>query len=209
MIMSRMLNMGSWLLTASRPLFESVALRGVLGVGCLLMALGASAQPEGVVLDTLQVQHVDFQGKTQQGIIICNRAIAQDLREIFAELYRRKYPIERIRPISEYGDDDERSMQANNTSCYCYRPIEGSTKLSNHALGRAIDVNPLYNPCVRRKKDGTLLIQPATGRPYVDRSKSFKYKITTKDLCYRLFMQHGFRWGGSWHSLKDYQHFEK
>ena len=209
MIMSRMLNLGSWLLAVSRPLFESVALRGVLGVGCLLMALGVSAQPEGVVLDTLQVQHVDFQGKTQQGIIICNRAIAQDLREIFAELYRRKYPIERIRPISEYGDDDERSMQANNTSCYCYRPIEGSTKLSNHALGRAIDVNPLYNPCVRRKKDGTLLIQPATGRPYVDRSKSFKYKITTKDLCYRLFMQHGFRWGGSWHSLKDYQHFEK
>ena len=201
--------MGSWLLTASRPLFESVALRGVLGVGCLLMALGASAQPEGVVLDTLQVQHIDFQGKTQQGIIICNRAIAQDLREIFSELYRRKYPIERIRPISEYGDDDERSMQANNTSCYCYRPIEGSTKLSNHALGRAIDVNPLYNPCVRRKKDGTLLIQPATGRPYVDRSKSFKYKITDNDLCYRLFMQHGFRWGGSWHSLKDYQHFEK
>ena len=209
MIMSRMLNMGSWLLTTSRSLFESVALRGVLGVGCLLMALGASAQPEGVVLDTLQVQHVDFQGKTQQGIIICNRAIAQDLREIFSELYRRKYPIERIRPISEYGDDDERSMQANNTSCYCYRPIEGSTKLSNHALGRAIDVNPLYNPCVRRKKDGTLLIQPATGRPYVDRSKSFKYKITPKDLCYRLFMQHGFRWGGSWRSLKDYQHFEK
>ncbi len=174
-----------------------------------LLAFGASAQPEGVVLDTLQVQHVDFQGKTQQGIIICNRAIAQDLREIFAELYRQKYPIERIRPISEYDDDDERSMQANNTSCYCYRPIEGSTKLSNHALGRAIDVNPLYNPCVRRKKDGTLLIQPATGRPYVDRSKSFKYKITKRDLCYRLFMQHGFRWGGSWRSLKDYQHFEK
>ncbi len=209
MIMSKMLDFGSWPLAASRPLFESVALRGVLGVGCLLMALGASAQPEGVVLDTLQVQHIDFQGKTQQGIIICNTAIAQDLREIFAELYRRKYPIERIRPISEYGDDDERSMQANNTSCYCYRPIEGSTKLSNHALGRAIDVNPLYNPCVRRKKDGTLLIQPATGRPYVDRSKSFKYKITDNDLCYRLFMQHGFRWGGSWHSLKDYQHFEK
>ena len=201
--------MGSWLLTASRPLFESVALRGVLGVGCLLMAFGASAQPEGVVLDTLQVQHIDFLGKTQQGIIICNRAIAQDLREIFSELYRRKYPIERIRPISEYGDDDERSMQANNTSCYCYRPIEGSTKLSNHALGRAIDVNPLYNPCVRRKKDGTLLIQPSTGKPYVNRNKSFKYKITTKDLCYRLFTQHGFRWGGSWHSLKDYQHFEK
>lgn len=174
-----------------------------------LLAAAVAAQPEGVVLDTLQVQHVDFQGKTQQGIIICNRAIAQDLREIFGALYEAKYPIERIRPISEYGDDDERSMQANNTSCYCYRPIEGSNKLSNHARGLAIDINPLYNPCVRRKKDGTLLVQPATGKPYVDRSRTFKYKITRQDLCYRLFTQHGFKWGGSWRSLKDYQHFEK
>ncbi len=174
-----------------------------------LATLGGQAQPEGVVLDTLTVLHVDFQGRTQQGVLVCNKEIAQDLRDIFAELYKAKYPIERIRPISEYGDDDERSMQANNTSCYCYRPIEGSTKLSNHALGRAIDVNPLYNPCVRRKKDGTLLIQPATGKPYADRSKPFRYKITKNDLCYRLFIRHGFRWGGSWRSLKDYQHFEK
>ena len=168
-----------------------------------------TAQPAGVQLDTLQVQHIDFQGRSQQGVIICNKAIAKDLQEIFAELYRQKYPIERIRPISDYDNDDERSMQANNTSCYCYRPIAGSTKLSNHARGIAIDINPLYNPCVRRKKDGTLKVEPATGRPYVDRSKSFKYKITTNDLCYRLFLQHGFRWGGSWRTLKDYQHFEK
>ena len=174
-----------------------------------LMALGVSAQPAGVVLDTLQVRHVDFQGQTQQGIVVCNRGIADDLRAIFAELYRRQYPIERIRPISDYDDDDERSMQANNTSCYCYRPVAGSKKLSNHALGRAVDVNPLYNPCVRRRKDGTLLIQPATGRPYSDRTKTFKYKITRHDLCYRLFKQHGFRWGGDWSTLKDYQHFEK
>ena len=77
------------------------------------MALGVSAQPAGVVLDTLQVRHVDFQGQTQQGIVVCNREIADDLRAIFLELYRRQYPIERIRPISDYDDDDERSMQAN------------------------------------------------------------------------------------------------
>ena len=177
--------------------------------GWLVALCSATAQPVGVVLDTLQVKHVDFKGQTQTGIIVCNHAIAADLRDIFAELYRQQYPIERIRPISEYGNDDEHSMQANNTSCYCYRPIEGSSKLSNHAKGLAIDVNPLYNPCVRRKKDGTLLVQPATGKPYVDRSRKFKYKITQRDLCYRLFIQHGFTWGGSWHSLKDYQHFEK
>lgn len=168
-----------------------------------------NAQPAGVRLDTLRVQHVDFEGRPQQGIIICNHTIAADLRDIFAELYRRHYPIERIRPISEYDDDDERSMQANNTSCYCYRPIAGTTRLSKHAQGLAIDVNPLYNPCVRRKKDGTLLIQPSTGKPYVDRNKTFKYKITRQDLCYQLFIEHGFRWGGAWRSVKDYQHFER
>ena len=167
------------------------------------------AQPAGVRLDTLHVQYVDFEGRTQQGILICNYLIAGDLRDIFEELYRQRYPIERIRPISDYDDDDERSMQTNNTSCYCYRPIAGTTRLSKHARGLAIDVNPLYNPCVRRKKDGTLLIQPSMGKPYADRNKLFKYKITRRDLCYRLFIQHGFRWGGDWRSVKDYQHFEK
>ena len=173
------------------------------------VALGAAAQPAGVVLDTLHVRHVDAGGQEHEGIIICNHTIAADLRDIFAALYQARYPIERIRPISDYGDDDERSMRANNTSCYCYRPVAGTTKLSKHAQGLAIDINPLYNPCVRRRKDGTLLIQPATGRPYVDRSRTFKYKLTKQDLCYRLFTEHGFRWGGSWRSLKDYQHFEK
>ena len=91
-------------------------------VGCL-QALFASAQPEGVTLDTLHIRHIDFQGKTQTGILICNKKISNDLQDIFAELYKAKYPIERIRPISEYQDDDERSMRDNNTSCYCYRVV--------------------------------------------------------------------------------------
>lgn len=175
----------------------------------MLSLLSLHAQPQGIVLDTLKVRHIDAEGVTLEGVIVCNKQIANDLREIFAELYKAKYPIERIRPISEYGNDDETSMRANNTSCYCYRTVEGSTKLSKHARGLAVDINPLYNPCVKRKKDGTLLIQPATGKPYVDRRKSFRYKITEQDLCYRLFIRHGFRWGGAWRSLKDYQHFEK
>lgn len=180
----------------------------ILLAGCLL-SLSMSAQPAGVTLDTLHVRHIDGKGQTQVGVIICNKQISKDLEEIFAELYKARYPIERIRPISEYGDDDEQSMRANNTSCYCYRVVEGSTVLSNHARGLAIDINPLYNPCVRRKKDGTILIQPATGKPYVNRTKKFKYRITKDDLCYRLFIQHGFKWGGNWHTVKDYQHFEK
>lgn len=175
---------------------------------CFLLLTG-SCFGQRVMLDTLTVRHVDFEGVTRQGVIICNHQIASDLRDIFAALYQAKYPIECIRPISDFDNDDEQSMRANNTSCYCYRPIAGSAKLSKHAQGLAIDINPLYNPCVRRKKDGTLLVQPTTGKAYADRSKAFKYKIRKGDLCYRLFLQHGFRWGGNWKSLKDYQHFEK
>ena len=173
-----------------------------------LALLPLAAQPAGVVLDTLTVKHIDGNGVTHEGTIICNKTIANDLRDIFAELYKAKYPIERIRPISEYGDDDERSMQANNTSCYCYRQISGSKRLSKHARGLAIDINPLYNPCVTRKKDGTLVVEPSTGKPYVNRNAKFPYKIKRGDLCYRLFIQHGFHWGGDWKSKKDYQHFE-
>jgi hypothetical protein len=73
----------------------------------------------------------------------------------------------------------------------------------------AIDINPLYNPYVKRSKDGKLLVQPANARKYSDRSKRWNYKLEKGDLCYRLFIKHGFKWGGSWTNSKDYQHFER
>ena len=174
----------------------------------ILPLTSSLAQPAGVVLDTLQVKYIDFEGRTQQGVMICNKTIATDLREIFAELYKAKYPIERIRPISEYGNDDERSMQANNTSCYCYRTVEGSNKLSKHARGLAIDINTLYNPYYKDRNDGTRFIQPATAEKYCDRTWDFPYKIDHDDLCFKLFTEAGFEWGGDWTTRKDYQHFE-
>ena len=152
----------------------------------------------------LSLLHYDHEGLVHQGELVCHRRIADDLLSIFRQLYEAHYPIERMRLIDDYGADDERSMQANNTTCFCYRPVSGSTKLSKHALGMAVDVNPLYNPY----KKGTL-VQPRTAARYCDRTKTFNYKIVKGDLCYRLFTAHGFTWGGSWRSLKDYQHFEK
>lgn len=160
-------------------------------------------------LRLLRLQHYDGEGIVREGEIICNKSIAQDLKEIFEELFRQKYRIERIRLIDEYGADDETSMRANNTYCFCYRKVAGSNKLSKHAQGLAIDINPLYNPCVKTGKDGRRIVQPATAGKYTNRKKTFPYKIDRNDLCYRLFIQHGFTWGGNWRSLKDYQHFEK
>lgn len=157
-------------------------------------------------LSYVHVLHVDFNGNTQTGELICNTAIAQDLVDIFKALYEAGYPIDKIRLIDEYGADDDTSMAANNTSCFNYRLVKGSNKLSNHGLGRAIDLNPLYNPCVYLKSGE---IAPPAGAAYADRSADFPYKIDTNDLAYKLFTQHGFTWGGAWNSLKDYQHFEK
>ncbi len=157
----------------------------------------------------LELLHVDLQGDVRRGQMVCHRAIAADLIDIFRSLYEARYPIERMQLADDFEADDECQMQANNTSCFCYRVVRGATKLSAHARGLAVDLNPLYNPCVRRRKNGAVLIQPSTARAYVNRASSFPCKITTSDLAYRLFISHGFKWGGAWRSLKDYQHFEK
>lgn len=153
------------------------------------------------------VLHVGIDGKTHKGEIVCNKLIAEDLREIFLELYRQRYVIERISLVDEYEGDDNASMRDNNTSCFNYRMISGTNRLSNHGRGLAIDINPLYNPWVRGNK-----VDPVQGRPYAFNRKKVKAKvpiITTDDACYKLFIKHGFTWGGSWNSSKDYQHFEK
>ena len=165
-----------------------------------------------VSLDDLRycvMLYVDTEGETKTGEMICNNAIADDVMEIFHELYENDYQIGSIKLVEEFDGDDMASMEANNTSCFNYRPIKGATKLSKHALGLAIDLNPLYNPCIKYKKGGTVSISPASGEEYADRTASFPYKIDENDLAYKLFISHGFTWGGNWNSSKDYQHFEK
>ncbi len=153
--------------------------------------------------------YVDFDGNTQNGEMICNKAIAEDILEIFSELYNSGYQIESIKLIDEFDGDDTASMLANNTSCFNYRVVEGTTRLSNHAKGLAIDLNPFYNPYITYNKDGSTNISPEGSEAYADRNSSFPYKIDENDLAYKLFKQHGFTWGGNWNSVKDYQHFEK
>ena len=170
--------------------------------------------PEGCTirradLRYLRLSHYDAEKRQHVGEMVCNKVIADDLIEIFKELYRQKYPIQRIRLIDDYDASDERSMRDNNSSCFCYRRISGTTKLSKHAQGMAVDINTLYNPYVRTGKNGRRIVEPATATKYVDRRKSFPYKIVKGDLLHRLFLQHGFKWGGSWRTMKDWQHFEK
>ncbi len=157
----------------------------------------------------VRVLHYNLRGEICIGELVCDKGISGDLVDIFRKLFNAKYPIERMVLIDNYGADDKCSMEANNTSCFNYRFVAGSKVLSNHSRGRAVDINPLYNPCVAKRRNGTVSVDPEKGWRYADRSKSFSYKIEKGDLCYRLFIEHGFTWGGNWRTKKDYQHFEK
>ncbi|NLZ19179.1 MAG: M15 family metallopeptidase [Bacteroidales bacterium] len=153
----------------------------------------------------LRLSYVDFDGLPRTGEMVCNAAIADDLLEIFQALYEAKYPICSIRLVDDFGGSDDESMRADNTSCFNFRTVPGTNRLSRHALGMAVDVNPLENPYINRRG----MVMPAEGQPYVDRSQDFPHKIDRDDLCFRLFLEHGFSWGGNWPAGKDYQHFEK
>ncbi len=151
--------------------------------------------------------HVDLTGQAHEGEMIVNCHIADRVLVILERLYEAAYPIERMRLIDEYDADDDRSMEDNNSSCFNYRLIAHTDRISKHGLGLAVDINPLYNPYVKTV-EGSLYVAPAGGRDYVDRQRAFPYKIEPDDLCCRLFRAAGFQWGGDWTEKKDYQHFE-
>lgn len=156
----------------------------------------------------LRVMHYNKEGEVCRGELICHKAISGDLLEIFRQLFLAKYPIERMVLVDGYGGDDEASMADNNSSAFNYRYVAGTKRLSKHSRGLAIDINPKYNPYVRKRGEKTL-VSPKGSEKYVDRSRDFPYKIDRNDLCYKLFKAYGFTWGGDWRNSKDYQHFEK
>ena len=160
----------------------------------------------------LIVLHKDKEGNTHQGEMVVHKLIAEDVLEIFEKLYDAGYPIERMVLPDNYMADDEIMMRDNNSSAFNFRFISHTDKISKHGLGMAVDINTLYNPYHKfvENEDGstTEIIEPATGEPYLDRTRDFDYKIEKGDLCYQLFLEKGFEWGGDWTDRKDYQHFE-
>ena len=155
----------------------------------------------------LHVLHKDLNGKEHEGEMIVNVHIAETVLDILKKLYEAEYPIEKIRLVDEYDADDEMSMEDNNSSAFNFRFISHTTKISKHGLGLAVDINTLYNPYTKIV-DGERIIEPITAEPYLDRDADFPYKIEKGDLCYKLFVEAGFEWGGEWEDRKDYQHFE-
>ena len=160
-------------------------------------------------LSYLHLYYIDFNGNSTEGEMVCHSSVAEDLLDIFYELYEIRYPIQSIHLVDDYEANDELSMQVNNTYCFCYRWVEGENYLSSHSYGMSVDLNPIFNPMVNLY-EGEVTVFPRVAKEYADRTKDFEHKITHEDPAYLLFKEHGFSWGGDWQGdRQDYMHFEK
>ncbi|MBA4609571.1 CapA family protein [Aeromicrobium sp. Marseille-Q0843] len=154
----------------------------------------------------LRVTHVGFDGRAREGELAVHADHADDLLTVFRELYEARWPIERMRLVSDYGGDDEASMAANNTSGFNCRRGLGQPNWSRHAFGDAVDLNPVQNPYVT---SGQVL--PDAGAPFagVDRSPGAETApgvIHDGDVVVNAFERIGWTWGGRWPE-PDFQHF--
>ncbi len=163
-------------------------------------ALKGSAAPPEILSNQilLDVPFVNFDGEKQTGQIVVARDVAADVAAIFAEIYG--FPIAQMTPLVQFGWSDDASMEANNCSGFNYRRKVGKGELSAHALGRAVDINPLLNPYIH----GEVTLPP--GAIYAE---SVRGTLLADGIVVRAFEKRSWEWGGRWTSLLDYHHFEK
>jgi hypothetical protein len=154
-------------------------------------------------LRLLTVSHWGFDGEVHRGRLVVHRDHARAMLGAMRKLYRLRFPIRRMRLVDAYGADDRRSMEADNTSAFNCRFVAGTNDWSEHAYGRAIDVNPVENPYA----SGDGYVSPPAGAPYADRSRRVPGLIHRKGPVVEAFAAAGWEWGGNWSWPKDYQHF--
>ena len=143
-----------------------------------------------------------FDGRAHTGRMVVHRDVALDVVSAFRELYAARFPIRRMAAVDAYGGSDFRSIEADNTSAFNCRYVDGTTRWSEHAYGRAIDVDPIENPYVSGGRTSH-----AASRRYLDRSTPRAGMAVEGGPLVRAFDRIGWGWGGRWSSAKDYQHF--
>jgi D-alanyl-D-alanine carboxypeptidase len=153
-------------------------------------------------LRLLRLRHWGFDGDVHNGRLVVHRGHDREVLRVMRRLFRKRFPIRRMKLIDAYGADDHRSMNADNTSGFNCRYVAGTTRWSMHAYGKAIDINPIENPYVTSSGH----VSPPAGEPYVDRSRDAKGMIHRGDLVVRAFRRIGWKWGGNWSWPRDYQH---
>jgi hypothetical protein len=154
-------------------------------------------------LRRVTLTYVGFDGRAHRGALVVNSSVAAPVARAFGELYAARFPIRHMLPIEAYGGSDYRSIEADNTSAFNCRSATGSSHWSEHAYGRAIDLDPIENPYV----EGGRTSHPAS-RPYLDRTRvrTRPGVIADGGVVTRAFARIGWGWGGRWSGTRDYQH---
>lgn len=154
-------------------------------------------------LRLIEVSYHGFDGERRTGRLVAHRDATRALVSAFRSMYGNGFKIRKMYLVDRYDASDRRSMRADNTSAFNCRTVAGTDRWSEHAFGRAIDINPVENPYVA--SDGS--VSPRKGAPYADRSPRRKGMIASGGATVRAFERAGWGWGGYWSSSKDYQHF--
>ena len=166
-------------------------------------ALAGTAAPRKVLdsLCLIDVPYCGFDGRRHKGQLVIHRDLAEELQGLLELMEQRRFPVAGAVPIVCFGWSDEASMAADNSSAFNYRLIEGTDRLSWHALGRAVDINPRENPVIY--PDNRTVPPGAVRRP--GKPGTF----TENHTVVRAFREKGWRWGGDFTHIRDYHHFEK
>lgn len=155
-------------------------------------------------LKRVSMRYRGFDGKTYSGVLVVHRNAVPAVRVAFSRMFAAGVPIRRMQPIEAYGGSDAKSMAANNTSALnCRRSTGSATSWSRHAYGMAIDINPIENPYVTRSGR----VDPIAGKAFTNRARPRPGMLTPGSAGVKAFTTAGWKWGGTWASAKDYQHF--
>lgn len=158
----------------------------------------------------LRIRHKNFRGKEQWGELIVHKEIASEVVKIFEALYYADYPIYQMRLVSDFGGNDWRSIEADNTSAFNCRKATGSKQWSKHSYGRAIDINPIENPYIARNGHiSHKASQIYRKRVHQKDTAGDRAVLLQNDKAVKIFKQYGWEWGGDWKGVKDLQHFSK
>ncbi len=152
-------------------------------------------------LSLVDVTYFSFDGLRHAGQIVADARLEDDLYELFALIESLRFPVGRAIPIVGYGWSDEASMADNNTSCFNFRRIAETTRLSLHAFGRALDINPVQNPVIY--PTGHVAPAKAVYHPAAPGAFYADHPVVAE------FLKRGWHWGGAFDQPKDYHHFEK
>jgi len=158
----------------------------------------------------LRLKYLDFRGETAIGEMIVHKDVSHEVIEIFDALYAIGYPIHKMKLVSDYKGSDWQSIEADNTSAFNCRNATGSKKWSKHSYGKAIDLNSIENPYISRK--GYIshkASQKYRKRVHKNSTYADKAVLLKHDKATKIFKKYGWKWGGDWSGVKDYQHFSK